>query len=238
MDFVDKISLNASSDKDTVLYDNTLSDEQKVILYNEIFKKQLLQKQPKAKVERKLLLRVWSSIENLPQTQQDQARDLIRKIDNFPNLTINPRFEMVYKDVPQHGTNIIQLILNHVSDGEREILPGQDLFENIAAYKERLVYIPAVASKKPARLSTKKLSKHFTSSTTTPGTFQATTSQQRNRKDFLNTSLYDRTPTYTSTPRQFRSKVVPSVDFSPVKTRSRKQPNKIQNVYRENSHWR
>ncbi|MDP6295146.1 MAG: hypothetical protein QF618_03950, partial [SAR324 cluster bacterium] len=183
-------------------------------------------------------LRVWSSIENLPQTQQDQARDLIRKIDNFPNLTINPRFEMVYKDVPQHGTNIIQLILNHVSDGEREILPGQDLFENIAAYKERLVYLPGIASKTPARLSTKRLSRHFTGSTTSPGTFQGTTSQQRNRKDFLNTSLYDRTPTYTSTPRPFRPKVAPSVDFSPVTTRSRKQQNKIQNVYRENRQWR
>ena len=66
MDFIDKISLKASTAKDALLYNNALSDEQKVILYNEIFKKQLLQKQPKAKVERKLLLRVWSSIENLP----------------------------------------------------------------------------------------------------------------------------------------------------------------------------
>ena len=88
----------------------------------------------------KLLLRVWSSIENLPTPQQNQARDLIRKIENFPNLTINPRFEMVYKGVPQHGMNIIQLILNYVSDENREILPGQDLLENIVAFNKILMH--------------------------------------------------------------------------------------------------
>ena len=119
MEFINKISLKDSKEKDTVLYNNELSDEQKVIMYNEIFKKQLLQKNPKVKTEKKLLLRVWSSIENLPKPQQNQARDLIQKIENFPNLTINPRFEMVYKDSPQHGTNIIQLILNHVSERDR-----------------------------------------------------------------------------------------------------------------------
>ena len=92
----------------------------------------------------KLLLHVWSSIENLPTPQQNQARNLIQKIKNFQNLTINPRFEMVYKDVPQHGMNIIQLILNYVSDENRKILPGQDLFENIAAFNERLVYSPGI----------------------------------------------------------------------------------------------
>ena len=82
-----------------------------------------------------------SSIENLPTAQQNQARDLIRKIKKYPNLTINPCFEMVYKDVPQHGTNIIQLLLNHVSADQRVILPGQDLFENIATSNERLLYL-------------------------------------------------------------------------------------------------
>ena len=57
---------------------------------------------------------------------------------------INPRFEMVYKDVPQHGTNIIQLFLNHVSADRRLILPGQDLFENIATFNERLLYSPGI----------------------------------------------------------------------------------------------
>ena len=142
MDHIEKISLKVSNEKDAILDDDTLSDEQKVVLYNEIFKKQLLQKQPKAKPQPKLLSRVWPSIENLPKQQQNHARDLIRKIENYPNLSINHRFEMVYKEVPQHGTNIIQLILNHVGAGDREILPGQDLLENIAAYKERLVYTP------------------------------------------------------------------------------------------------
>ena len=178
MDFINKISLKDSKEKDTVLYNNELSDEQKVIMYNEIFKKQLLQKNPKVKTEKKLLLRVWSSIENLPKPQQNQARDLIQKIENFPNLTINPRFEMVYKDSPQHGTNIIQLILNHVSDGEREILPGQDLFENIAAYNERLVYVPSnnasiIQDTTPKRvrktiLKPKNLNKQSTSKIFTP----------------------------------------------------------------------
>ena len=104
MDLIEKISLN---EKDTILNNNNLSNEQKVILYNEILKKELLQKYPKSNSETKLLLRVWTSIENLPISQQNQARDLIRKIENFPNLTINPRFEMVYKGIPQHGTNII-----------------------------------------------------------------------------------------------------------------------------------
>ena len=150
MDLVEKISLN---EKDSILNNKKLSAEEKVMLYNEILKKELLQKVPKSYSKKNLLSRVWSSIENLPISQQNQARDLIRKIENFPNLTINPRFEMVYKNVPQHGTNIIQLILNHVSDEKREILPGQDLFENIAAFNERLVYSPGintkVLSKKP-----------------------------------------------------------------------------------------
>ena len=105
-------------------------------------KKQLLKKQPNAKTKTKLLSRVWSSIENIPKAQQNQARDLIRKIENFTNLTINPRFEMVYKDVPQHGTNIIQLLLNHVSAILHEILPGQDLFEKIAAFNKSLLFSP------------------------------------------------------------------------------------------------
>ena len=42
---------------------------------------------------------------------------------------------MVYKAVPQRGTNIIQLLLNHVGDQQlRKILPGQDFFENIVAF--------------------------------------------------------------------------------------------------------
>ena len=100
----------------------------------------MLRKPPKAKTETKLLLRVWSSIENLPTEQQNQARDLVRKIENFPNLTINPHFEILYKDVLQHGTNIIQLLLNHVSADCRIILPIQVLFEDIAAFNERLLY--------------------------------------------------------------------------------------------------
>ena len=139
MDLVEKISLN---EKDSILNNNALSPEQKVMLYNEILKRELLQKFPKSYSKKNLLSRVWSSIENLPTEQQNQARDLIRKIENFPNLTINPRFEMVYKDVPQNGTNIIELILNHIGDKKREILPGQDLFENIAAFNEKLVFIP------------------------------------------------------------------------------------------------
>ena len=123
------------------------------MLYNKIFKKQLLQKQPKAKPQPKLLSRVWSSIENLPKQQQNHARDLIRKIENYLNLSINHRFEMVYKEVPQHGTNIIQLILNHVSDENREILPGQDLLENIAAFNERLIYAPQRDSSQSRKLS-------------------------------------------------------------------------------------
>ena len=71
MDFIEKISLKDSNEKDAILDNNALSDEQKVVLYNEIFKKQLLQKQPKAKSETKLLSRVWFSIENLPKTQQN-----------------------------------------------------------------------------------------------------------------------------------------------------------------------
>ena len=87
---------------------------------------------------------MWSSIENLPTAQQNQACDMIRKIEKCPNLTINPRFEMVYKDVLQQGTNIIQLLLNHVSADCRKILPGQDLFENIATFNERLLFLLGV----------------------------------------------------------------------------------------------
>ena len=70
MEFIEKISLKDSNEKDTILNNNALSDEQKVTLYNEILKKHLLQNQPNAKPETKLLLRVWSSIENLPKAQQ------------------------------------------------------------------------------------------------------------------------------------------------------------------------
>ena len=57
---------------------------------------------------------------------------------------------MVYKGAPQHVTNIIQLILNYVSDETQEILPGQDLFENISALNERLVYSPGTTPQRPA----------------------------------------------------------------------------------------
>ena len=47
MDFIEKISLKEANEKEksAVLYDSKLTDEQKVVLYNEILKKQLLQKQ-------------------------------------------------------------------------------------------------------------------------------------------------------------------------------------------------
>ena len=105
----------------------------KLYCTTKFWKKQLLRKPTKAKLETKLLSRVWSSIENLPNAQQNQARNLIQKIENYPNLTINPRFKMVYKDVPQHGTKIIQLLLNNVSTDHCLILSDQDLFENISA---------------------------------------------------------------------------------------------------------
>ena len=72
-----------------------------------------------------LLEDVWSSIENLPTPQQDQALSLIQKIKKIPNLTINQHFEMVYQDGPQCGMNIIQLLLNNVGYQQpRKILPG------------------------------------------------------------------------------------------------------------------
>ena len=44
MDFIEKISLKESSEKEknAVLYDNELTDDQKVILYNEILKKTIV----------------------------------------------------------------------------------------------------------------------------------------------------------------------------------------------------
>ena len=99
------------------------------------------------KLKKSLLGCMWSSIENLPTEQQEQAHSFIRKIEKFPNLGISHRFEMVYEDMPQHGTNIIQLLLDHMGDHQPlEILPGQDLFENIAAFKEKLLYKPNVNS--------------------------------------------------------------------------------------------
>ena len=44
MDFIEKISLKGSNEKNAILDNDALSDEQKVVLYNEIFKKQQLQK--------------------------------------------------------------------------------------------------------------------------------------------------------------------------------------------------
>ena len=46
MDFIEKILLKESNEKEksAVLYDGELTDEQKVVLYNEILKKQYLQK--------------------------------------------------------------------------------------------------------------------------------------------------------------------------------------------------
>ena len=52
MEFIEKISLKESNEKEknTVLYDDELTDEQKVVLYNEILKKQLLQNRTEAKI--------------------------------------------------------------------------------------------------------------------------------------------------------------------------------------------
>ena len=51
MDFIEKISLKDSNEKDAILDNDSLSDEQKVVLYNEIFQKQQLQNLPKPKPE-------------------------------------------------------------------------------------------------------------------------------------------------------------------------------------------
>ena len=92
----------------------------------------------------------------MPTAQQNQACGFIRKIEKYPNLTINPCFEMVYKDVLQHGANIIQLFLNHVSADQRVILPGQDLFENIAAFNERLLYMAGETPQRPGQSTSRK----------------------------------------------------------------------------------
>ena len=62
MDFIEKISLRESNEKEknAVLYDTELTDKQKVVLYNEILNKKLLQKPSKMKTETNLLSRVWS----------------------------------------------------------------------------------------------------------------------------------------------------------------------------------
>ena len=95
MYLVDKILLaEKKNNKDTVLNNNSLSDEQKVILYNEFFKKHRFQKnkdldmslagytKPK-KVKVEILVHLWPSIENLPTPIQDQAYALIQKSKNF-----------------------------------------------------------------------------------------------------------------------------------------------------------
>ena len=254
MDLIEKISLKDSNEKDAVLDNNALSDEQKVIMYNEIFKKQLLKKQPAVKAKKTLLSRLWSSIENLPKHQRAQARDLVQKIENFPNLTINPRFEMVYKGVPQHGTNIIRLILNHVTNEIREILPGQDLLENIAAFNERLFYVPGIAPKSPTRLTSKKLSNPLTFRSTTsagyngfsrdenlntPSSFFREPSPQRlNRKSLSSKKPRSRSPFNILTPHHPVSRGVSILDFSPHQTRSRQKKIKTpKNEYRENLRW-
>ena len=60
-------------------------------------------------------------------------------------MTLNQCFQMVYKDVLQRGTNIIQLLLNNVGYQQpREMLPFQDLFENITAFHGKLLFTPDV----------------------------------------------------------------------------------------------
>ena len=45
---------------------------------------------------------------------------------------------MVYEGEPLHGTNIIELLLNHLPTRPQR-LPGQDLFENTAAFNANIL---------------------------------------------------------------------------------------------------
>ena len=82
---------------------------------------------------------MWPNIENLLTNIQNQVRKLIKKIEKYPNLSINHQFEMVYKGEPQRRMNIMKLLLNHLSDC-LQWLPGQDLFVNIATFNVNQIY--------------------------------------------------------------------------------------------------
>ena len=82
MDLVDKISLaEKTNNKNTVLKNTNLSDEQKASLYNKFFKKHLSQENKDLELvlvgysnpKTTLLDRLWVSTETLPTNIQNQA---------------------------------------------------------------------------------------------------------------------------------------------------------------------
>ena len=131
---------------------------------------------------------------------------------------------MIYKDVPQHGTNIIQLILNYVSDGNR-ILPGQDLFENIVAFNERLVYSPSTTPQRPASSASRNLSKQSIYKFSTPHRSVNKASTSRNPSKL---SIFK-----FSTPHHPVNKGSTSLTYSPISSRTSGQ-----HAYQDNSRWR
>ena len=89
MNDVEKISLAEKDNKEAVLNNTSLSDEQKVVLYNEMFKKDLFKKNKDLELDfgglstpkGSLLMWLQPSIENLTTPIQKEARALIQKIE-------------------------------------------------------------------------------------------------------------------------------------------------------------
>ena len=93
-----------------MLTDDNLSDERKSFCTMSFSKNTYLKKNKDlglvvvglANPKTLLLEHVWSSIANLRTPQQNENGSLIRKIEKFPNFSINHQFELVYKGIQQH----------------------------------------------------------------------------------------------------------------------------------------
>ena len=118
----------------------TLPDDVRVTLLNDKVKKHIFKNnieyesslagKPMQAASSTLLQRLWPGIEHLPQAKRKEAISMIQKLESSPSVQISDNFELIYNGEIMRGTHILQLIHAELRTNQRELVPGQDVFEH------------------------------------------------------------------------------------------------------------
>ena len=119
---------------------NDIPDDVQVALLNDKVKKRIFKNniayeaslagKPMQAASSTLLQRLWAGIEHLPQAKRKEAISMIKKLESSPSVQISDNFELIYNGEIMRGTHILQLIHAELRTNQRELVPGQDVFEH------------------------------------------------------------------------------------------------------------
>ena len=119
---------------------NDIPDDVQVALLNDRVKKSIFKNnieyeaslagKPMQAASSTLLQRLWPGIEHLPQAKRKEAISMIKKLESSPSVQISDNFELIYNGEIMRGTHILQLIHAELRTNQRELVPGQDVFEH------------------------------------------------------------------------------------------------------------